>query len=288
MFENTFNKTKSPFFGSYEYFDKLYKDIYNKTKESTIPIASYHTFNIDFKNDILDFINKKYFPKDFKNIIKALINTTNNDNLRLCNLNIKGVKLQKKEFSKLAIFLKQNKTDGLYNVYDNKITYYNKDALGHELLHMSSTVNFKKCCISGFRQGCLYSGLNEAYTELLNRRKFFEEDFTNSSYKMSVSILRMIELLAYDKSMLENAYFHNDPNFVYNTFCTYGTKKEFFTVLKYLDLFCNMIICPDNEILYLMRDIVSRTLDDDKIKQANTITSEYFESIKSKKKYINL
>lgn len=267
-----------------EYYDDLYNEVCAKTKESQVPIASYPTFNIDFKNIILDYISERYFPKDFKKIIKQFIKTTDNDNLVLCASNIKSVKLVRKEFSKLAIFLNRTFRDGLYENTDNRITYYSKDALAHEFLHMSSSIKVDNShYYTGFKQIFLYNGLNEGYTELLSRRKFFNEDFEACAYRINVFILRILELLFYDKSLLESAYFHSDINFVYNTFCTYGSKEEFFLILKYLDLFSFSLIKPDAEILYLMADIVARTYDNEKIRRADNIIDEYFKPAKIKK-----
>ena len=86
---------------------------------------------------------------------------------------------------------------GNYNPYNNTITLFHKkkDILSHEFLHMASTRDKYRC---GFHLQTRFNqeigrGLNEGYTELLNKRIFNSKSF---SYFHNVKIARLIEIFS--------------------------------------------------------------------------------------------
>ncbi len=266
------------------------------------PVLSTPKVRDYLKPNIVKILEYKNFPSDLKEIIYNLLVETANDNLYLCNKNIQNLKLKKVSDSKVALFNKS--IVGSYNPKSNQIIYNDNNSFSHELLHMSSTTTLtndflnKKdvpVIFSGFERMYKnqeqFKGLNEGYTELLNRRKFFEGDYNTNSYSTNVYLLRILELLEENKEDFEKAYFYNNTEFVYNTFRKYGSSKEFFTLMTYLDFFSDTkpyIKEEVNEAIDLANEIINHTDDRSKIDSAQNITDEYFKNhpkMKIKKLY---
>lgn len=262
-----------------------------------MPYSNKNCFNYkpttNVKKQIREILYTSNFPIEFINDIEILINYLCNDRLILCMQNIETIKLQRKQHHKLAIFDKDRKIGGYYNFYDNQIVYYDISSLGHEILHMASATDNSGMLFSGFERfdgnTRNFQGLNEGYTELLNRRIFHNKEFQTNVYPINVFLIRMLELL-FSKNELENAYFHNNTEFIYQTFLKYGTKEEFLELVKYLDFFCQSVIIPeDKEMIELLKSIVQKTHNPNRIKAANNIAEEYDYLMKPKvKRFFNL
>jgi len=283
-----------------------YKQMNNFLKVSMYktdnPVLSTPKVRDYLKPNIVKILEYKNFPAYLKEIIYNLLVETSNDNLYLCNKNIRNLKLKKLSNNKVALFNKN--IVGSYNPKSNQIIYNDINSFSHELLHMSSTItltnNFlnKKevpVIFSGFERMYKnqeqFKGLNEGYTELLNRRKFFEGDYNTDSYSVNVYLLRVLELLEEKKADFEKAYFYNNTEFFYNTFRKYGSSKEFFTLMTYLDFFSDTkpyIKEEVSEAIDLANEVIKHTNDRNKIDLAQNITDEYFENhpkMKIKKLY---
>ncbi len=143
---------------------------------------------------------------------------------------------------------------GSYDPTDNIIEFFNKKAIGHELLHMASGYysKEKKEWHVGFKQAnnkaSIGRGLNEGYTELLASR-IYNKSGKAESYENEVRIAKLFELFFDDPKDMEKYYFrHNLPGFI-----LYMQK---FIPRKEL---INMIICLDEIDRIYSRGIVTFT-----------------------------
>ena len=75
-------------------------------------------------------------------------------------------------------------------------------------------------------------GINEGYTELLNHIIFNSKSI---AYYHNVQIARLIETFFESENEMESAYFHSDIETLFQVFCKYGTKEEFFEIMNNLD-----------------------------------------------------
>lgn len=259
--------------------------------------------NINLKPLIENILTNNYFPLEFRQCINVLLDTTENQNLFLCYNNLKNIQLEKKKHHLLAFFDKDKNITGSYYPSENKIVYSNDDSLFHEILHMSSSIKRKitwdnntssLVVFSGFERVyenfVQFRGFNEGYTELLNRRKFFEKNYDTNSYTINIYTLRLLELLLKNKKDFETAYFNNDIEFIYDSFKQYGNNKEFFEIIKYLDLctYNGLNIYNIQNTITLAQNIVKRTNDRNKIENSEIIVDEFYKNnpkMKTKKLY---
>ena len=219
----------------------------------------------------------------------VIITNNETENLLNCYLNIRNVKVNKEEKYKLKRFsLKDQYIAGVYDAAINTISYYYDDTLSHEFLHMCSTPNIESddYYTTGFKimgGDIEYArGMNEGYTDLLNRRIFFNEDYnTDTSYKINVYLLRIFELLYDDYKTMERDYFISNYQSPIGNFMKYGSIDEFFKFTTYLDWFAftEVIDDEDKEIFDLLKKVVKRC-STVKYLKAEEITEEYFESEK--------
>lgn len=119
-------------------------------------------------------------------------------------------------------------------------------------------------------------GLNEGYTELLNKRIW---KYQKTSYRQNVKIVRLIETFFDDPKEMENAFFNNDIDKVFIQFLKYGTKEEFFQIMTNLDNLAttNQIIFNkiDNIKAQLkLYEIIKRSQDEKKITNFENILDE--------------
>ncbi len=286
---------------SYEIFKernvKKYID-YERKKEK-----EYFTSKAQFMNDLLSYQLKDYIPKPttihscssstaekIKEEIRRLNNNQELESLLdkildyipveyLGNLirNIKTLEiLHEKPINNSIIF----RSLGCY--YCNKNIIYLPplgiiNTLSHEFLHAASSFYKDDLSISGFsignKYGKYFSGLNEGYTEVLNSRIF---GFENNGYTSCYKICLLIELLFDNYHDMEQAYFCNNTDLLIETFLKYGTKDEFVYIIEYLDVFATTI--PEVEemeaVISLLKDIISRTNNPDKIIRCEELTRE--------------
>ena len=176
--------------------------------------------------------------------------------------------------------------DGQYMPVENLIIYNNKEALSHELIHLSS--NAKNTKLKTYHLGfsyCLgdktfFRALNEGFTELLCRRIFHNSDYKNAdSYKLNIYFARLLELLYENQKDAEQDYFKANFLGPINNFTKFSTLEHYHDLCKQLDS-VNYIndTEKDLELLKPLNDVIKKTDDAKKIDKANEITEEYLES----------
>ena len=164
-------------------------------------------------------VEKLEIKKEIYNLIIPYVEKlrayTTEENLQALYRNIKDVDIKKQSPISITPY------SGLYNSKQNKITYLNKTALGHELLHMASTYYDKETNINyvGFKQAkdriYIGQGLNEGYTELLNSRIYNNNKII--SYHKEVKIAKLLEFFFDDPKEMESLYFnHNLPGLIHH------------------------------------------------------------------------
>lgn len=195
-------------------------------------------YNIE-TNDINQILNNLSYPQELKDIIIKFKEYIDKENLIICLQRLNGVQINyinilhdiKKYLhnfvSNEGSYIPKDNTINIYKIFDKK------SVLAHEFLHMASTGDNQS---SGFCT-CLEdiwigNGLDEGYTELLNKRIFKNKKI---SYSYNVEIIELLELFFDNPKDMEYAYFHNNIYIVYQTFLKYGTKEEFFKLIQTLD-----------------------------------------------------
>lgn len=195
-------------------------------------------YNIE-TNDINQILNNLSYPQELKDIIIKFKEYIDKENLIICLQRLNGVQINyinilhdiKKYLhnfvSNEGSYIPKDNTINIYKIFDKK------SVLAHEFLHMASTEDNQN---SGFCT-CLEdiwigNGLDEGYTELLNKRIFKNKKI---SYSYNVEIIELLELFFDNPKDMEYAYFHNNIYIVYQTFLKYGTKEEFFKLIQTLD-----------------------------------------------------
>lgn len=190
--------------------------------------------------------------------------------------NIKTLKISHKDYINRSVV---SKSLGSYSRENNTIylTQKNFDILSHEFLHAASSFDNDDVSFSGFTYENEYVkffyGLNEGYTEVLNVRLFSSKiRGYNSCYKICL----LIELLFDNYHDMEHAYFCNNTDLLIETFLKYGTKEEFVYIVECLDVFAKT--APEkqevNDVINLLKDIISRTNNPDKIMRCEELTKE--------------
>lgn len=232
---------------------------------------------------IKETISEGNYPQNLKPFIKILYNYADTKDLYRLAINLSNVKLKRINPFKWLI------SDGSYGTYDplnNIITYFNKNSIPHELLHLAST---KDTNISGFnfiKTGHnIGRGLNEGYTEMLSQRIFFQNNYTKSAYKTDVYLLRLFELLYDNPKEMEIAYLNANYESPIKQFLKYGTINEYKHLSKNLDYFATTDIWDNEEdsVFEFLINKVEKTKEKQKIKKANNIYDEY---ISTNKKFL--
>lgn len=188
------------------------------------------------------------YPIILKDIFSKFINYIDNINLDYCIRNLNSIKIKEvyEIEEKIYRFLFDEKALGCYYPYSNRIELYSKKphVLSHEFLHMASTASWNTN-LCGFHLSTKLKdkniqeigvGLNEGYTELLNSRIFYNNE-KPKSYQKNVRIVKLLECFFEDYKDMEQAYFNNDLNKVYEKICRYASRDEFFLILNELDLY---------------------------------------------------
>ncbi|MDE6141615.1 MAG: hypothetical protein K2G03_03335 [Bacilli bacterium] len=126
-----------------------------------------------------------------------------------------------------------------------------KSAIMHEVLHLSSCVVTKKCLYLGFLQvdresgSIIGIGLNEGYTNLLDKRYFpdYDEDKGKDlryTYMVTTSIANLLEHFVGKESM-EKWYFSADLNSLINYLSDYVPREECICFLLAIDNVFNFL-----------------------------------------------
>ena len=261
----------------------IYKLSYNEMlHKNEIPSLSN-----DDKNTIKLLLFNNNYNKILKPLVYKLYKYTDIDNLLYCCINLQDVKLNKlkptsKEPKDRILF---RLFDGSYDKLNNIIEYKTKNDISHELLHLASTkpTKYKTGKKSGFSYVIgtkkYLEGINEGYTELLNRRIFFNEKYNTYSYRKKVYFMRLIELLYNSPKDMEADYFKANSKAFIKQLTNFTTKNEFNELSSTMDKL-DFTIKNDElkKTFILLQNIISRTNDDKKIILSKKYTNEYYKS----------
>ncbi|MBR2840406.1 MAG: hypothetical protein IKF01_00885 [Bacilli bacterium] len=254
---------------------KLYKYGFNDIILSVSSFPKRSIKDILYYEELLD----TDYPKELKDIFSKFVNYVNPENLEYSLFNLVSIKLEnRRTFKDLLKIFTDDITLGYYDAFKNKINiiFNEKHVLSHEFLHMASTSYFNPhlCgfniinCNNDSSFTNFGTGLNEGYTELLNSRIFYGGK-KSKSYKLNVEIVKLLECFFDNPSDMQYAYFHNDINSVYKSFCQYGNRYEFFYVINELDNLTKLITPTDMKDYYKLKlklyEIIKRSDDEKKI-----------------------
>lgn len=153
--------------------------------------------------------------ESIKETIQILLNSLTMEEKQCLYVNLQN--LDVKKIMKLDLLLG---VTGGYIPRKNRIEYFIKKILGHELLHVASTAYDKEndIILSGFSQtkgNCFIGkGLSEGYTELCAARMFNENGKINGN-KEIVKIASLIEMFFDSPFDMRRLYFTHDlPGFI--------------------------------------------------------------------------
>ena len=254
-------------------------------KYETHVYAEFNKENLQKLNSIL---NEMSYPAELAEIVEQFKNYVTTENFKACFKRLQTVKINKIILEKdikafIDNLLSLQPAAGTYSPMHNTINLYypKKNVLSHEFLHMASTQDglnhgFAKEVIVNNRPATIGRGFNEGYTELLNHRIFGSK---NSSYYHNVKMARLFEIFFDNPKDMENSYFHSDLNSLYEMFCEYGTKEEFFKIMNNLDDLATTKIPIYNTITSVqtqlkLYDIIKRSKNKDKISAFEQILDE--------------
>ena len=273
---------------------KLYKLIPDINHENCPTI---HKAYISQKslNTLKKIFEQAKYPEELKEIVQIFKNKVSEENFYITMKNLQTIRINTIE-KDLKYYLQNIITDstmqaGNYNPYNNTITLFHKkkDILSHEFLHMASTRDKYRC---GFNLQTRFNqeigrGLNEGYTELLNKRIFNSKSF---SYFHNVKIARLIETFFDNPKDMENAYFNGNLEEILKQFLNYGTKEEFFQIMNSLDNLATTTSFIFNQFETIKTElnlykIIKRSKDQNKINNFEQILNEnkLIKLLKSKK-----
>ena len=225
------------------------------------------------KQEYIEMICLQNHYPELNSLIDKLIKHIDPEHLTRLMLNIENLEI---EYLKEKLFSFSPKLLGEYDVTANKISIYKKsqDVLSHEFLHMASTIVTQNSSYIGFRidneKGKSFNGLNEGYTELLNKRIFGAEFI---GYQSSFIACQLLEIMFDDEKELEIAYFNNDIDVFINKFLSYGTPEELNIILQTLDYLITYYHTfeEEEEFLDMICEIIGRKHEPDKILRCKEI-----------------
>lgn len=250
--------------------------------------AVYAEFSKEDLQKLNNALNEMSYPTELTEIVEQFKNYVTPENFKTCLHNLQTVKINKitlkndiKEYltNRLSLYVKT----GVYSPVNNTIDLYStsKSTLSHEFLHMASTINYLNIGFSKFRliDNKVFEigrGINEGYTELLNNRIFGKKRIINYP---NVKITRLFETFFDNPKDMENSYFHSNLDSLYQMFCEYGTKEEFFEIMNNLDVLTTTRIPIDTTVTsirtqFKLYDIIKRSKNQDKISAFEQILDE--------------
>ena len=151
-----------------------------------------------------------------------------------------------------------NKYDGEYKPIDNIVRAFNEDDIGsinHELLHMSANPYDEKSDNGGFSHKIdkyiIGYGIDEGYTELLNKRYFNSK--TKYIYKLQIDVCKHLEKLIGQKQM-EKMYLNG------NLFGLIKSLKQIYDVKEIERFIAAVDFTHDYDNIELLADCEIETL----------------------------
>jgi hypothetical protein len=155
--------------------------------------------------------------------------------------------------AKLSSKINDDNNAGTYSVVGNVIALNDiekLDAINHELLHLASGISATEeddTYYGGFAQKyyslkdgmvVIGEGLNEGYTELLNRRLFPGEHGGTVSYEMVLSLAGKVEEIV-GKDKMQSLYFNADLKGLIDSLKEYASEKEIMDFIANTDFLLN-------------------------------------------------
>jgi len=185
----------------------------------------------DFSNDELNYDKKKEILRPY---VEKLSDYIPLEDMKLVRANFNSLIIKKRPSSWLQ------KNTGTYSNYYNKIIYSKVCALGHEFLHMASSTYDRETNIvfSGFEQiddkNIIGTGLNEGYTELLNKRIYGVKS-NDRVYTREVRVAKMLELFFEDGKEMTHLYFTCNLPGLIKHLESYAPRNEIIKLIIDLD-----------------------------------------------------
>ncbi|HPF83314.1 MAG TPA: hypothetical protein PLV83_04040 [Bacilli bacterium] len=171
--------------------------------------------NSEYLNGVIKNIssyNSKIIDEEKKILlpfIEEISKSIKEEDLKTMYNNISTVKISKEKVLPIFSF-----DAGCYYYKENEINYTEKNAIGHEFLHLSSSIYDKDndIILLGFEQikddFSIGTGLNEGYTELLASR--FYRNGIIDSYKNEASLASLLEMFFDKKEDMYHLYFNSN------------------------------------------------------------------------------
>ena len=197
-------------------------------------------FDQEFRKDIIRFYNilsKNVKPENLTNFYENINKLTINKN------------------NKSSLSTKSFSCSGLYYPTINEITLakpYNKTALFHELLHLSSSCVRNGIIYVGFNQTTNKKdqgrGINEGYTEYLNEKFFKITSDASKIYKYLMGVSSQIEKIIGEEKM-KDYYFSSDLMSLYFDLSDYIHNSEVDLLIKNTDYLYSSLRKKENTIM---------------------------------------
>lgn len=186
----------------------------------------------DFYKDEIDYTKREIL----RPYVEKLCNYISLEDMKLVRRNMRNLKVEKNLKTLFTGCI------GYYDFITNEISYRKDKILGHEFLHMASTVYNQKNDVDfcGFSQSdaknIIGTGLNEGYTELLNSR-IYGVPLNEICYSDQVRIARMLELFFDDEKEMTHLYFSCDLLGVIRQLEKYAPREEIIKLIIEFDDF---------------------------------------------------
>ena len=270
MFLYKLNKTKTP------NFEKIY-GFKDKILSLDSDELNRYLDNIPSEDEKImsDIILHYNYPKPLKKSALKLYRYLKPSNLVFCVINLLDVDLTRKQLYSKDSEGTPIRVSASYSPMDNSIVYKKNKDIYHEFIHMSSSspLRNKRSGFLALDNGIFTDSLNEGYTEVLSRRIFFDGNYDTHSYKFYVDFMLLFECLYDNYKDMESDYFKANYDNLKKVFLRYGTNEEFYNIINILSKECWLLTNDDKfEVLELMKDVIYRTKNLDKIELFNIKT----------------
>ncbi len=132
---------------------------------------------------------------------------------------------------------------GKYIIEENKLLYSSKSSIGHEFLHMASSMydSDSKLKLCGFYQekngASIGEGVTEGYTELLASR-LYNKNGKVEAYKSSVKFCEILEFFFDDPKDMAHLYFNCNLPGLIKHLEKYASRQEIIKLIMDIDNIC--------------------------------------------------